>query len=294
MSWSSDPTGVLSGGSDGAAPVPAKSGRARRWVVTGDGAFSILDRGRGVILNFDVTGSLKSEARIQGWTMQGNRTYAWNGSRIVYMADLATPDRAGFPLHVVNVETGEIESSLGSIAAEPSRVLGHYPVAVRQDRQLWVGMGFGAYEISLWEMNRPLRTLRREAGWFPTWGQAELAHDRSLHARGERLMPRPALWALALSQSDSLLWVLGSVADADWSEADPYDSAIIDDLYDSVIEILDVHANRVIASQRFDPDYSPVQGAEGRFGNLVITANGSLRYRIFRARLDAQTRSGDG
>ena len=83
-------------GTSGSGPGELKDGSS--LVVTGDGEFSVLDRGRGVILNFDHTGRLRSEVRTVGWVPHGTRTFAWDGPQVIHVANLTTSDRIGFPL----------------------------------------------------------------------------------------------------------------------------------------------------------------------------------------------------
>ncbi len=270
-------------GRSGSGPGELEDGSS--LVVTGDGEFSVLDRGRGAILNFDHTGRLRNEVRTEGWVSPGNRTFAWDGPRVIHAANLATPDRIGFPLHLVNVETGEIERSFGSVTGEHELggTSGLHPVAVRQDRLIWMVVGFERYEIALWDLNRPHRLLRREASWFPEQTLDDLTHGGRMDKA-----PGPFIYALALSESDSLLWVLGSVADEDWREADPY-STDYDAYYDDILEVIDLRTNKVIASQRFDHSYHLVEA--GVLGRLAITANGSVRYQTFRVQLEAPQKS---
>ena len=265
-------------GRSGSGPGELKDGSS--LVVTGDGEFSVLDRGRGVILNFDHTGGFRSEVKTVGWVPHGNRTFAWNGPQAIHAADLTTSDRRGFPLHLFNVETGEIERSFGSMTGQ--RELGGnpglHPITVRQDRRIWMAVGFERYEIALWDLNRPHQLLRREASWFPEQTRNDLAHP----GMGEP--PQPFIYALALSEFDSLLWVLGSVADEEWRKADLY-SGDHDNFYDDILEVIDLRTNRVIASQRFDHSYHLVEA--GLLGRQAITANGSVRYQTFRVQLEA-------
>jgi len=265
-------------GSSGSGPGELKDGSS--LVVTGDGEFSVLDRGRGVILNFDHTGRLRSEVRTVGWVPHGTRTFGWDGPQVVHVANLATSDRIGFPLHLVNVETGEIERSFGSVTGEHELGAnpGLHPVAVRQDRRMWMVVGSERYDIALWDMNRRHRLLRHEASWFPEQTRVERTHG------GMDKPPQPFIYALALSEYDSLLWVAASVADEEWRKADLH-SGDSDTYYDDILEVIDLRTNEVIASQRFDHSYHLIEA--GLLGRLAITASGSVRYQTFRARLEA-------
>ena len=271
-------------GTSGSGPGELKDGSS--LVVTGDGEFSVLDRGRGVILNFDHAGRLRSEVRTVGWVPHGTRTFAWDGPQVIHVANLGTSDRIGFPLHLVNVETGEVEHSFGSVTGEHELGgnPGLHPVAVRQDRRIWMAVGFERYDIALWDMNRPHRLLRRETSWFP-----EQTRDDLMTHGGMGKPPQPFIYALALSESDSLLWVAASVADEEWRKADLL-SGDDDDYYDDILEVIDLRTNRVIASQRFDHSYHLVEA--GVLGRLAITANGSVRYQTFRVQLEAAADKG--
>ena len=266
-------------GRSGSGPGELKDGAS--LVVTGDGEFSVLDRGRAVILNFDHTGRLRSEAKMAGWYPHGNLTFAWDGAQVIHVASLSTRDRIGFPLHLVNVETGEIERSFGSVTGEHELGgrPGVHPVAVRQDRRIWMAAGFERYDIALWDLNRPHRLLRREASWFPEQARIVPSAHEVISA------PRPTITALALSGSDSLLWVAAVVADEEWMEASRLSGVGNDDFYDDILEVIDLRTNRVIASQRFDHSYHLVEA--GVLGRLAVTANGSVRFQTFRIRLEA-------
>ena len=275
-----DPDGrfVRRFGTSGSGPGELKDGSS--LVVTGEGELSVFDRGRGFILNFDHTGHLRSEVKTLGWVPHGTRTFAWDGPLVIHAANLTTSDRIGFPLHLVNVETGEVERSFGAVTGE-RRLDGNpglHPVAVRRDRRIWMAVGSERYEIALWDANRPHRVLRREASWFPEQSREDRTHG------GMDEPPQPFIYALALSESDSILWVAASVADEEWREADLY-GGDDDNYYDDILEVIDLRTNEVLASQRFDHSYHLIEA--GLLGRLAVTANGSVRYQAFRARLEA-------
>ena len=103
--------------------------------------------------------------------------------------------------------------------------------------------------------------------------------------------PQPFIYALALSESDSLLWVAASVADEGWRKAD-LNGGDDDNYYDDILEVINLRTNRVIASQRFDHSYHLVEA--GVLGRVAITSSGSVKYQTFRARLEAATARGPG
>jgi hypothetical protein len=266
-------------GRTGSGPGEFEDGAS--LVVTGDGEFSVLDRDRSVVLNFEYTGRLRGETRpVGGWYPYGVDTYHWEGPWVVHVATLNTPDRAGYPLHLVNVETGEIGRSFGSTTGELE--LGGAPVpqvAIASDRRVWMVRRPGhRYEIGLWDGNERQLLLRRDAPWFPD------RPDDAPRPHGLEDMPTPAISELVAG--DSLLWVRGSVADERWREASYRDR---DGRFDHVLEVIDPRSNRVVGSQRFDRAFSHFI-EPGLIGRVDITGNGSVRFRAFRVVLEASDR----
>ena len=269
-------------GRTGSGPGEFEDGAS--LVVTGEGAFSVLDRDRSVVLNFDYTGRLRGEARpVGGWYPYGVDTYHWEGPWVVHVATLNTPERAGYPLHLVNVETGEIGRSFGSTTGELE--LGGAPVpqvAIASDRRVWMVKRPGhRYEIGLWDGNERQLLLRRDTPWFP---------DRPNDApRAHGLEDKPTPGITELVAGDSLLWVRGSVADEQWREARSYRDR--DGRFDDILEVIDLRSNRVVGSQRFDRAFSHFI-EPGLIGRVDITGNGSVRFRAFRVVLEGSGRQG--
>ncbi len=243
-------------------------------VVTGDGVVSVLDRSRVMILTFDWTGALLSETRPRGWTVLGPRTVHVGGPLGVHHGAIGTPERTGYPLHLVNLETGEIKESFGSLTGEQDLFAGfHHVIAAGPGHSVWMAQQL-AYRIELWGPdNRLLRSLRREAKWFP-----EIAATERTQGWEER--PDPAL--VGIAADDSLLWVFVATADEQWRNA--AESHDYDLFYDTTIEVIDWRRGQVVGSERFDESYFHWV-KPGLVGQLVVTAEGSVRYRRTRVRL---------
>ena len=242
-------------------------------VVIGDGLFSVLDRRRGVIVTFDSTGALWKETRPRGWSPRGTQTIHVGGPLAVHHADIPTPDLVGHPLHLVNLESGEVEESFGSLTGEYDLQTGlDHVIARGPGRAVWLAEKY-AYTIELWESNRLLRSLRRDANWFPEVPVAELGH-------GWEEKPSPLIASLAAD--DSLLWVAVGVADEQWEEGGEYRDLAL--FYDTMIEVIDWKRARVIGRERFDDDYFHWV-RPGLLGRAVVTPEGSIRYRTTHVRL---------
>ena len=82
--------------------------------VLEDGVFLVLDRDRSVAMKFDWTGSLLHEVRTRGWTPWSTGTVVLDGNIAVHARHIRTPERVGYPLHSINLGSGEIVASFGS------------------------------------------------------------------------------------------------------------------------------------------------------------------------------------
>lgn len=265
-------------GRTGSGPGEFRDGAS--LVVTGDGEFSVFDRGRGVILNFDYTGRLRSEVRTVGERFpDGVETYRWEGPWVLHVTNMRTPDRAGYPLHPVNVETGEIGRSFGSSTGELELGGGWIPsIAITRDRRIWMARNpLSRYEISLWDGNRELLVFRRDARWFPE------RVDPLPHGPEDK--PLPAIDDLVAT--DSLLWVSGVVADERWR--DFRDNRDADGRYDEFVEVIDLRTNTVVGSQRFDFELTHFL-EPGLIGRVHITESASVRFRVYRVVPEADLR----
>lgn len=248
--------------------------------IVDDGVFVVIDRGRGVIMKFDWTGTLLHEVRIRGWIPSGLALLPLGGDIAVYEANIRTADRIGYPLHLINLETGGIGTSFGSLTGEydPDRERRLVITAARgSGDSIWVARLF-AYWIELWDSdNRLLVSMRRDLDWFPD----ALVDRTGIH--GRPALPRePEPTLMGVVADDSLLWVMVHRSDDRWKQASQYDDQ---KRVDTFIEVIDWKRGRVIASQRFDEVYYPWLGP-GLVGQAVITTEGSLRMRISRIELE--------
>ena len=261
-------------GRRGSGPGELEDGSS--LVITEDGVFSVLDRVRQVILTFDATGAFRSESRIRGWAARGLETVHAGGVLAVHHADLRTPDLVGYPLHLVNLESGEVVESFGSLTGEYDVRSGFlHVIAGGTGRSVWMAERY-AYSIELWEPGRLLRSLRREAKWFPGVAVAELARS------SEEEKPIPVIYGIAAG--DSLLWVAILTPDERGGEGGEQRNG--NPLYDMTLEVIDFRRNRVVGSERLGGVHHLVE--PGLLGRLVVTPEGSVRYRTTRVLLGGE------
>lgn len=248
--------------------------------MVGDGVFVVVDRGRGVLMRLDWTGRLLEEARLRSWIPKGLGLVPIGGALAFYEGDIRTADQVGYPLHLVNMEKGELVTSFGSLTGEfdPGRERNlMLNIARGPDDTVWAARVY-AYWIERWQAdNRILLSMRRDLPWFPD----ALVDRTDLHRVPMRERePEPAL--VGLAADDSLLWVMIQRSDEKWQDASEYEDRA---RLDTFVEVLDWKRGRVIASQRFDAVYYPFIGP-GLAGQMLITPEGSVRFQVSRFQLE--------
>ena len=244
-------------------------------VLIDDGVFSVLDMRTGRIQTFDWTGKLLRGVQPQNWSPRGVYTVHVDGALAVHVADIRSPAQVGYPLHLVDLDSGTILESFGSLTGELP-LGGHLEqrtIAPGPGRAVWTVRHYTAYEIELWEPNTLLRTLRRDAEWFPPVSIDQVGgHD-----------DRPSPTVGEIAADDSLLWVLVYTADDRWAEANGFQNP--DLRYDTTVEVIDWRRGRIVASQRFD-DYYLAWPEPGLTGRVAVKPDGSVRYVTYRVELE--------
>lgn len=174
---------------------------------------------------------------------------------MVVNSRIATRERVGWPLHTIGPDGGVFHSfGADPPVSRPDRTVHEdRSIAIDGGGLLWVAPR-NAYELSTYSavsarFEPTNRLYRRQAEWFQPWT------DRSPDGR-----PRPSVAQIAFAAEDpTLLWVLISVADPEWAPLrQPTRSSkeLVDSLYDSILEVIDVTSGSVLASRRFGPTLS--------------------------------------
>lgn len=174
---------------------------------------------------------------------------------MVVNSSIATRERVGWPLHTIGPDGGVLHSfGADPPVSRPDRAVHEdRSIALDADGMLWVAPR-NTYELSTYSavsarFEPANRLYRRQVEWFQPWT------DRSPDGR-----PRPSVAQIAFAAEDpTLLWVLISVADPEWAPLrQPTRSSqeLVDSLYDSILEVIDVTSGSVLASRRFGPTLS--------------------------------------
>lgn len=171
--------------------------------------------------------------------------------RAMLVDHMATPDRAGYPLQLVE-PSGEVVRSLGAVEPEydprePMR-LSRVVAAGPDGGSVWT-VGRGDYRIELWDTTGTRRAvLQRDADWFEPY-----VLGTPLEPDGP---PPPPQVSLMTRDAEGRLWIAVLVAADDWragfsrAENGRYEPQIAQ-IYDTILEVVEPSTGRLLASRRF-------------------------------------------
>jgi hypothetical protein len=183
----------------------------------------------------------------------------FDGTQYFAFANIRTPERAGYPLHIVSAE-GRLVRSFGSDGQgyrsdRPDAY--RREIALSPDGNMWSAR-YTEYVLEKWDSaGSAVERLERVVPWFPPRrsGQSSRFADRG--------PPDPRLHAIRVD-SDGRLLVLSWVADEKWQEGLEtvrglygrqevvVPKAARSKYWDTIIEIIDPTQRRVLAAARFD------------------------------------------
>jgi hypothetical protein len=172
--------------------------------------------------------------------------------RVVLSGPILTPDAAGFPLHIVSFAGNRavlVESfgTDGSLAFGSSAAL-RWTLLADGDSGYWAAE-LGAYRVTHWSSNNTLQNVVvRRPTWFP--------ESRNPRLGGPAQPPSSVIAGFDVD-AERVLWVFSRVARERWRDAWPVRNeglsdlpitgAMIDQLYHTVVEAIDLRSMHVIA-----------------------------------------------
>lgn len=181
--------------------------------------------------------------------------------RWVFNAHVATPERIGFPLHVLE-DGGEIVESFGALTP-----VYRSDVAHSGDRALTPAPGdrvwaswLTEYRVELWETdNRRVRSLVREARWFRPWVRNVWPFDpdepRHPYVLGIHLDAQGVLWVVIWRTADDFRDYVIEFAPGQYTIEEPAYR-----YYQAVVEAIDVDRACVLARLEPEPHLSHALG----------------------------------
>ena len=201
-------------------------------------------------------------------------------------AEVNTPERVGLPLHIVD-SNDRLTRSFGVDTAIygpglRGRRMGRVFTG-SSAKGLWSGR-LTSYTLEQWSRaGTLLRRLDRRPRWFTPYDRVRRIDPDNA--------PQPVLRAISLS-SDGLLYVLVSVPAPEWRQyiqgvrlqpaaAPMYRVTRADQLYDSMLEVIDVERGEVLVSRKFDA-YLLGFAAAGYVFGYAEDETGAGRYDVWR------------
>ena len=183
--------------------------------------------------------------------------------KLVILGSVATADRAGLPLHLVDTRTGEIRRSFGAVAPElsPRKPLADVRRATPgAGDDVWIAYP-NRYRLERWALDGTLReTIERTTAWFAPWDEQVKSY------LVER--PKPILLDIQFDQSSQLMWVMLQVADPRWRpRREQFRAGTQPSIadreaeFDAVIEVLDAGTHKLLARRQFDRLFEGFVGA---------------------------------
>ena len=217
-----------------------------------------------------------------------NAAFGLPDNTLLLQAMFRTPELVGQPLHVVDT-FGRRDESFGSLPGEA--FTGEYHErfrAVNPSRRggFW-SMNRNHYQIAHWNRSGNLDgVLLRECEWCASW--------QSLPGPASQYRPVTS-FASIVEDDAGRIWTLSLTADEQWApvpslrvgrESRRQPVAHDDRLWDSVLEVIDPGAARLVLSQRFDARYSGLLPGN-RVWRLEET-DGEVSIRVLRMAIQRQ------
>ena len=214
--------------------------------------------------------------------------------RYVINGDLRTREAAGFPLHLAT-RSGSVVRSFGAedpVVRRDMPRLHQRTMGLAKNGMVWVGHKT-RYRIEQYDTaGNKTRTLDRDVPWFPAHG--------GLTAISEAAPPAP-LFRRLCELGDGLLLAAISIADSNW-KASIRETARIqgrsvlgadspNDLYDSMLEVIDVKKGQVLVSRRIPERVHDITD-DGLIVNYYLTAAGVPYIEVWAAVFTDPTRGG--
>lgn len=206
--------------------------------------------------------------------------------RHVYNGLSYTPDLVGLPLHVYDEESRRITTSFGHegvrVDRSPrSRRALRRRVAVAADGNIWAARS-NRYRIDKWSPDGDhIMRIERDAPWFRPWEEWP--------GVDYEVRPLPAIVGVR-DWGGGLLMVIVRVADREWRPMHPArivqdhevtSAAQEEELYDTVIEVLDIRSGTVLGRTRVAERVVGLVGRDGFYSYAEHSELGEPKYVVW-------------
>ena len=206
-------------------------------------------------------------------------------------------NQTGQPLHVYDLASRTITTSFGDdrVRTDRSRLssLGHLRrrVAAAADGNIWAAHN-NRYRVDKWSPDGDhIARTERDAPWFRPWEEWP--------GVDYEVRPPPVIVGVR-DWGDGLLMVVVRLADANWRPISPtrtplpghetIDPTQEDELYDTVIEVLDTRSGTVLARTRVDESVVGLVGQDGFCTYAEHSELGEPKYVVWSVGLSGYSR----
>ncbi len=262
-------------------------------VLVGPGDTVHVFDARGLLYLFAPTLRFVRSVRLDGRYLTSHGFVLRDG-RLLLNTQITTPDRIGWPMHVLD-RHGQAILSFGAdrpIVTRGSTDFFRAVAIAPGDSAVWIAQT-RVYTMSRWGLDGRKR-LEVEVVDIPWMAPPpEMSGD----ARSSHAMPPAGSGAgVAHEDRDGHLWVFGTVPDPKWQPTTPssqptvFSLAMMQSRIDQMVDVYDTRTWTLLVSQRFDDRAECVQGCD-----LVYTkheqADGIITIDVWRQVLRSQHRN---
>lgn len=266
---------------------PGEYSNAGWLYALGGDTIAVADRGNG---RFTIVGPDLRVLRtvpnsyFDFWAAVPIDRYRFVASGVVY-----APNNMGRPLHIFRIDSSgtKVERSFGShvdlVRTGPGSAPLNWDVSPAGNGRFWSAERL-AYRLQLWDSAGTSQlSLERQPEWFRPQADAFMGNATR--------PPKPT--GAGISADGNVLWTFTHVPDpANWKRGWPQVAAggesregpDLAQLYDTIVEAIDVVSRRVVARTRF-PEYVLNTLPGGRVVMLHQDDDGNARLQIFTLRL---------
>lgn len=209
-----------------------------------------------------------------------------SGSLMLASGAIPSNGAALLPLHVVS-SLGAIQRSFGveDVSSRGGTTRRQYRI-IERSAQGFLVAPLTRYSFEYWSADLKLvRTIRRMAPWFSdSAGEAEVGHP-------DTHRPPPILRAVWEAR-DGNVWTNIGVPDSSWrprarpntGERPPVMQSTLEQIYDTIIEVIDPRSGTVVATQRIDGVLTSIPGT-GLYWRYRDDPDRGVHLEIVKARL---------
>jgi hypothetical protein len=213
--------------------------------------------------------------------------------QILVMGKRSTREYAGLPLHLLTSD-GQVLHAFGNINPifDPRDTWRYRRyISVSNSGTVWSSPEY-RYQVEKWSLNGQLiETIIRDASWFPPRDPVIEAPTIPTNRAHRVTEPEPSWFRGAFEDDEGRLWLITVTAGSDWrtynieiGPGHPKTAEVDDQLYDTIIEVIDPSSKRLLASRRL-PFYT--RGIVGK--NLIAhpreLISGQIIIEIWKLRL---------